>query len=205
MLRTSLRAGLFAGLMVALPLIPAPGAAQTDPHSPEAAVQSMRAPDPVKSTAPGGPRVAHPTGDVSIGEVAPGFTLDDQEGRQFKLATERGTWVALCFGDRRTVLAMVDSTTHALTRLNVRVAAVVHENGQALRAYCAKNALHVRALADHSGEVCMIYGLWDGTREQALTGMVLVDPQGIIRARETGAHLSAQALTASVRSAMPGL
>lgn len=142
---------------------------------------------------------------MSIGEVAPGFMLDDQDGKPFKLAAERGSWVALCFGDRRTVLAAIDRVTHSLAGLNLRVLALVHENSQALRAHCLKNSLHVRALADHSGEVCMIYGQWDERLEQAMTGMVLIDPQGIIRARENGANLSAEAIVASVRSAMPGL
>jgi alkyl hydroperoxide reductase subunit AhpC len=51
----------------------------------------------------------------------------------------------------------------------------------------------------------MIYGQWDDTSQQALTGLVLVDPQGIIRARESRPNLTADAIVASVRSAMPGL
>lgn len=197
MLRTS--------LLVALLLLPALAAAQSDPRSPEGTTMSMRAPEPVKSTAPAVPGAGHPTGDVSVGEIAPGFTLDDQDGRMFKLAALRGSWLAMCFGDRRNVLSLVDTATRSLAGTNVRVVGVVHENGQALRAHCQKNALHVRALADHSGEVCMIYGLWDGVREQALTGLVLVDPQGIIRARDVSAVLTNDQLVTSVRSAMPGL
>ena len=197
-----LRTSLIVTLLLAIPSF---ASAQTDPHSPEGTVRSMRAPDPVKPAATGAPSQAHPTGNVSIGEVAPGFALDDQVGMPFKLATERGSWVALCFGDRRTILATIDHATHSLAGLNLRVLAVVHENAQALRAHCAKHSLHVRALADHSGEVCMIYGQWDDTSQQAITGLVLVDTQGIIRARQSGTNLTAEAIVASVRSAMPGL
>ena len=197
MLRTSLLAVLL--------MLPTFAAAQTDPHSRDAAVQAVRPIDPVKADPPTMPGAGHPTGSVSIGDVAPGFMLEDQDGRNFKLASQRGSWVAMCFGDRRTVLALADSAKRALAGLDLLVVGVVHENGQALRAHCAKHALHVRALADHSGEVSMVYGLWDSEHACVLTSLVIVDPQGIIRAREVDANLSRNTCVAAVRSALSGL
>jgi peroxiredoxin len=135
----------------------------------------------VRSTVPGARGKAPIIGQVYIGERAPDFVLDASNGLQEQLSRHRGQWVLLVFDDRYRSLADYDSLDIKARRLGARVIGVCHEKQQTLMGVSARDHIQMLLLADATGEVSAVYGLYDWGASTTEPGFFVIDRDGTVR------------------------
>lgn len=135
----------------------------------------------VKATVPGGRGKAPIIGQVYIGERAPDFVLDGSTGVPEQLSKQRGQWVLLAFGERYRDLAGLDTLATHAREVGARVITVAHEKQQTLTSATARNHVNMLMLADATGEVSAIYGLFDWGANTIEPGFFVIDRDGIVR------------------------
>lgn len=150
--------------------------AQTDPKAPHV--------DPMPPSAGARDVTPHPgvviAGNVVIGQLAPTFELDGSEGRPVQLTSLRGDWVALVFLARMTDATQFGETQRALSDVGVHLVGVCHDKARSVESFAARTRLEYLLLADVTGEVGAIYGVWDSAQRDFMPGLVLIDPHGIV-------------------------
>ena len=188
-------------LFVACLALPSLALAQKiEPRGPVAPVTPSRtaqAPNPGRSTPI--------SGQVYLGEAAPDFELEATTGQSHKLSSFKGGFVVLLFADRRTRLSDLDALATSLERSHTRVLGVIHENVQALQSFTHREALTYTALADPTGEIAAIYGLWDDIANATRPGVVMLDREGKVRFMMGGQNLPASDVEKLVQFALEGL
>ena len=135
----------------------------------------------VRATVPGARGKAPIIGQVYIGERAPDFVLDGSKGIPEQLSKQRGQWVLLAFGERYRDLAGLDSLDINARDVGARVITVAHEKQQTLTSATARNKVNMLMLADATGEVSAIYGLFDWGANTVDPGFFVIDRDGIVR------------------------
>jgi len=122
------------------------------------------------------------------GELAPDFTLPDQDGRTRNLAEFRGKWLALYFyprddtpGCTKQACAFRDDR-HKLAALGAEVVGVSVDDVESHRDFAKEYSLPFPLLADAGGAVAARYGsIRDfGLFKLARRNTFLIDPQGRI-------------------------
>jgi peroxiredoxin Q/BCP len=171
-----------AVLAAALLFAPSTAHAQSDPKSPATA--------PTRPANTGGsvePRSSIGLlGRIAPGVEAPDFELDGSGGVPVRLASLRGGWVMLAFAATRESLAVLSSAYTALTEHGVRLVGVCHDKASSVVQFARRSHTPVLVLADVTGEVSAMYGLWDAVHGATLPGYVLIDPRGVVRAAYHG-------------------
>lgn len=154
------------------------------------ASQAQEAPDknpppptpqtPVSPPQPGagGPGIE---GQVSVGEKAPDFELDGSQGGRVRLADLKGSWAMLIFDQSRTRFAPLKEIDGALRKLGVRPYGVCLDGIGPLKTYAEREKLPFLLLSDSTGEISQLYGMYDDDTGAIQPGLVLLDPQGLIR------------------------
>jgi peroxiredoxin len=145
------------------------------------------------------------SGAVLIGERAPEFTLLAAGGTPFHLKDARGRWTALFFTDRRDDLARLSALAETLDSLHFQTIVVVNEHVQSLASWRAASSSSILALADETGEISMLYGLWDHERGTSRPGLFVLDPTGVVKLEILGQKVSAASIGPLVQSASEGL
>lgn len=118
---------------------------------------------------------------LEVGQVAPGFTLADQDGRERDLAGLLGVPVLLFFypadGTPGCTIQACDVRDRwsAFEELGVRVVGISPDDVATHRGFASEHALPQLLLADPSHEVLEAYGAWG---EKVLYGRTSV---GVIR------------------------
>src|SRR5262249_29084283 len=107
--------------------------------------------------------------------------LDASNGLQEQLSRHRGQWVLLVFDDRYHALADYDSLDIRARKLGARVIGVCHEKQQTLTAASARDHFSMLLLADATGEVSAIYGLYDWGATTTQPGFFVLDRDGTVR------------------------
>lgn len=149
------------------------------------------------------PRVKHPlAGQVWIGEGAPDFELDASSGTAVKLSRLRGDFVLLVFADRRRDLTGLLLAQKALVDRGVRVVGVCHEKQQALMTQAARDGIDQLVLADVTGEISGMYGLFDWQRQETVPGFFVLDREGVVRLGLLGRLLPTEDAVELARYAM---
>ena len=126
---------------------------------------------------------------VNEGEIAPDFTLRDQEGQPVKLSDQRGKWVVLYFypkddtpGCTKEACSFRDNIT-AIQQLNAMVLGVSVDSVASHKKFSDKFELNFKILADEEYKVCEQYGVL--TRfmgmKVARRSTVIIDPEGVVR------------------------
>ena len=141
-------------------------------------------PQPSANVKPGVPAVrgkAPIIGEVYIGERAPDFRLDGSRGVEEKLSKHRGQWTLLVFSDRYRELKGLDTLDTAARQLGARVIGVCHEKQQTLITQCARDRIGMLLLADVTGEVSAVYGLFDWREARTEPGFFVIDRSGTVR------------------------
>jgi len=173
-------------LLAAVLLIPLRAAAQSDPKNPR--VQTVPAPGHAEDLTP------HPglviAGHVVIGQPAPAFELDSSLGRPVQLTSLRGDWTALFFMPRMNAAPDFNPTQLALQTENIRLVGVCHERARTVESFAQRNSLSWVLLADVTGEVGAMYGVWDEAQRGFIPGLVLLDSHGIVRYASIGRAFS---------------
>lgn len=167
-------------------LLPTLSSGQPDPKNPH--VEATPAPGPAQDLTP------HPgmviAGQVAIGQPAPAFELDSSLGYPVQLTSLRGGWTALFFMPRMSDASDFEPTARALQAANVRLVGLCHERARSVESYAQHNRLSWMLLADVTGEVGAMYGLWDTAQRGFLPGLVLLDTHGIVRYASIGLAFS---------------
>jgi peroxiredoxin Q/BCP len=129
---------------------------------------------------------------LAIGDIAPDFTLMNQDSVEVTLSDYRGQWVILYFYPKDNTSGCtkeaIDFTEHLdeYERLNAKVFGISPDSVKSHRAFIDKHQLQVELLADPEHLVLEQYGAW---QEKSMYGRkyfgvvrstVLINPQGKI-------------------------
>jgi peroxiredoxin len=125
---------------------------------------------------------------LSVGDVAPEFTLPDQDKQQVSLAELRGTPVLLVFypfafsGICTGELCQLRDELSAYTDAGVRVLAISTDPVFSLKAFREKEGFEFPLLSDFwpHGTVAQAYGVFNEKAGMALRGTFLVAADGAV-------------------------
>jgi peroxiredoxin len=145
------------------------------------------------------------SGSVLLGERAPEFTLLAAGGAPYRLKDARGRWTALFFTDRRDDLGRLSALAETLDSLHFQTIVVLNEHVQSLASWRTASSSSIIALADETGEISMLYGLWDHERGTSRPGLFVLDPAGVVKLEILGQKVSAASIGPLVQSASEGL
>jgi peroxiredoxin len=179
---TAIRSILALGAL----LIAIQARAQSDPKHPH--VETAPSPTSTQDLTPhAGLLIA---GQVVIGQPAPAFELDGSLGRPIQLSTLRGDWTVLLFMPRMESALDLVQTQRSLHAVNIQVVGICHEKARTVEAFAQRNRLAWLLLADVTGEVGAMYGVWNAAQRDFDPGLVLLDARGIVRYASIGHALS---------------
>jgi len=119
-------------------------------------------------------------GKVLIGDQAPDFELDGSQGAPVLLSKLRGDWILLVFTDRRDQFVPMKSVEPALRESGVRIVGVCHEKARTLDNFSDRASVPLM-LADVTGEVAAMYGLWSSGDRRIVPGFLVLDRTGVVR------------------------
>ncbi len=139
---------------------------------------------------------------VYIGEPAPDFELDSSTGRPIRLAHLKGYWVLLVFGDGRSDLAPLRDQEPELRHLGVKPYGLCADKAHVIRSFAEREKLPFPLLADVTGEISQLYGLYDGKASVIRPGFVLIDRQGVVRVAMLGLRMSWDEMLAVVQESV---
>ncbi len=126
---------------------------------------------------------------VHEGQIAPDFTLLDQEGKPVTLSSLRGQWVILYFypkddtpGCTKEACSLRDNIV-AIQHLNATVLGVSVDSVASHKKFSEKNHLNFQILADDQFKVTQQYGTLTKFMgiDIARRSSVIIDPKGVIR------------------------
>jgi len=120
-------------------------------------------------------------GETWIGMRAHDFELDGSRGQPVKLSNLRGQWIVLLFANRKEDLKKLKSIDAEMRSLGAQLVGVVHEKSHGVNQFAKRDSIPFLLLADPTGQVCWIYGLFDHQYDEATPAMLLLDPQGYVR------------------------
>ena len=153
-----------------------------------------------------GPRsVPKIVGQVYLGEEAPDFELPGSLGDPVKLSLQRGMWTLLVFSDGRAPLIRLRDIAPNLRKLDVRILGVCSEKTHALKSAAVRDSVPFLMLSDVTGEISMLYGLYDYEHSEIRPGFVLLDRKGIVKMALLGQSLPEEQVAELVRFAVGGL
>jgi len=164
-------------LAVVLVLIPVLAAAQEDqPRNPKETghATKQRARTPPMQTSP-------IEGQTWIGMRAHDFELDGSSGRPVKLSNLRGQWIVLVFGDRKDHFTGLKDVVAEMLQFNTRIVGICHEKSRGLESFAKQQAMPFEILADPTGQVCSVYGLYDHIHDETIPGLLILDHEGYVR------------------------
>jgi peroxiredoxin len=139
---------------------------------------------------PTGPVLAQDT-DLRPGDKAPEFQLDSSLGGTVRLADLKGHWSVLVFEETRTKLAPLGVLGDSIRALGVRPYGVCPDGVAALRTLAARDRIDFPLLSDPTREISQLFGMVDDGSEAILSGLVIVDAQGVVRLMLQGPALHA--------------
>jgi peroxiredoxin Q/BCP len=190
-----------SGLLVVWMLIPTLVVAQEGKTGARRA-EPTTTPDPSSTTPRPGLAVA---GQVYIGQRAPDFELDASSGKRVKLSRMRGDWVLLVFSERKESLLPLETSADSLRTIGVLVLGVCKEKSRTLETLQSRHPLPLALLADVTGEISAMYGLYDSLHSAVRPGFVVLDRDGIVRMAVLGQELPVGDIARLTRFAVTGL
>ena len=140
-------------------------------------------PEAAPSRLPLAPTGAEPPADVDItpGDQAPDFQLDSSAGGTVRLADLKGHWSVLLFDESRTALVPLRTVQDSLRALGAQPYGVCRDGVGALRTFAQREKLGFPLLSDATGEISQLFTMYDDDNQAIQSGMVIVDPQGVVR------------------------
>ena len=125
-----------------------------------------------------------------IGNPAPDFTLQDQDGKMHSLSDYKGSWVVLYFYPKDMTpgctLEAQEFRDHEyeLDDLEAVVLGISADDVKSHKKFCQELSLNFTLLADPDAEVCKMYDVWQeknmfGAKHEGIARTTfLVDPEG---------------------------
>ncbi len=120
-------------------------------------------------------------GSVYTGEEAPDFELPSSTGHEVHLSTFRPAWTLLVFAERKEGLLPLATIRDEMAKLGVKIVGVCDEKAYFLVAHVQKEDPGFPMLADVTGEISGLYGLYDPARRTTEPGFFVIDPHGMVR------------------------
>lgn len=129
----------------------------------------------------------------SLGEIAPDFTLADQDGKSHTLSDYRGRWILLYFYPKDNTpgctkeACMIRDAFPRFEGVHARVFGISVDSVESHKKFADEFQLPFRILADTAHSVVELYGVWGEKKMMGRTYMgtkrtsFLVDPNGVIR------------------------
>jgi len=145
------------------------------------------------------------SGQVYVGEAAPGFELTSAQERSVKLSGFIGTRVLLCFAERRESLSEYRALSDSLLRAGVQLVGIARDSPRSLRQLAERDSLPFELLSDPTGQISAMYGSYDFGTATIRPGYVLVDRTSVVRMALLGQSLPADDLLRITRYALIGL
>jgi peroxiredoxin Q/BCP len=146
---------------------------------------------PVNVSTPGDPTGTGPAIEsaVYVGDHAPGFELDGSRGQRVRLADLKGQWAVMVFDASRSRLGPLKQIDGDLHKLGARLYGVTKDGTSALKTYAERERLPFLLLSDPTGQISQLYGMYDADHDMIQPGMVLLDPEGVVRMTILGPSL----------------
>lgn len=175
----------------------APALAQENPKNPSAQ------PNEREPSAPSTHGQLGMTGQVLLGDLAPDFVLDGSHGIPVQLSHLRGDWVLLVFAERRDHIVALRSIEPQMHAAGVRIVGICHEKARTLDNYAARDSVPLM-LADVTGEIATMYGLYDSAHRATVPGFFVLDREGTVRIAFLGQRLPAEEIARLTQFAVTG-
>ncbi len=158
---------------------------------------------------PAGPHNPSPQGriegEIFLGDLAPDFELDGSRGKPARLSYYRGDWVVLVFADRREQLGRLAAVNGEMTEVGAVLLGVCKEKAYVLERYAAREKVPFLMLADWSGEISALYGLYDYEHSEIQPGFMVLDRTGTVRLAFVGINLPPEEIARIARFAVTGM
>lgn len=122
-----------------------------------------------------------PRGTVYLMDQAPDFELDGSHGRPVKLSSLRGGKVLLIFQPYKEHLAALKRHIPTLERSGIALVGVCGDKQGALVNLAKRDSIGYLMLSDVTGDVSMMYGLFDNATHTIQPGLFLLDTKGVVR------------------------
>ena len=129
---------------------------------------------------------------IYLGDVAPDFRLDSSLGRPFGLS------------DRKH-LGSLATAVDGLKPYNARLYGVCSDAAPALRSFAEGEGIAFPLLSDGSRQVAQLYGMYDDTSQDIAPGLVLLDPNGVVRLALYGQSMHQDEVVQLVKHTVAGL
>jgi peroxiredoxin len=129
------------------------------------------------------------SGQVAVGESAPGFELTNADGDHVRLSSFSGTRVLLCFAERRESITGYRAVAESLLASGVRLVVIARDSPRSLKSLADRERLTFELLSDPTGEISAIYGSYDAGISSIRPGYVLVGTTSVVRMALLGQHL----------------
>ena len=130
-------------------------------------------------------REASRTG-VGVGEVAPDFSLQDSEGKTWRLSDHRGETVVLLFypGDNTPVctkqMCSVRDRWSDYMATGAQIVGISTDTVESHKGFAAKYNLPFPLLADPSEEVIRAYGVRSWLPHRSARAVVVINARGVV-------------------------
>jgi peroxiredoxin len=144
------------------------------------------------SSAPGSQAQMRVAGQLYIGDTAPDFELPSSRDRDVTLSRQRGDWLLMVFVSDRDDFGALSSIYEECGAIGVRIFGMCRDNPQSLRSTGKKLGIPFEMLADPTGEISSIYGLYDGLHRTCVPGFVVVDRLGVVKLVVSGQQVPAR-------------
>jgi peroxiredoxin len=125
--------------------------------------------------------------DVQVGQQAPDFILDNENGERVRLSDLRGNPVVLIFypfdwsGTCTKELCSLRDNYGAWESSGAKVYGISRDSRYSHKAWKEHLGLTYSLLADLVGEAAKKYGAWNENLHRADRMTVVIDPEGIVR------------------------
>ncbi len=128
-----------------------------------------------------------------LGEIAPDFTLSDQDGKEHTLSNYRGRWVLLYFYPKDNTpgctkeACMIRDAFPRFEGVHAHVFGISVDSVKSHKKFADEYQLPFSLLADEQKEVVGKYGVWGEKKMMGRTYMgtkrtsFLIDPNGVIK------------------------
>ncbi len=129
---------------------------------------------------------------MNVGDIAPDFTLLDQDGREHTLSKYRGRYVLLYFYPKDDTpgctkeACMIRDAFPRFEGIHARVFGISVDSVESHQKFAEKYQLPFRLLADNEKKVVELYGVWGEKKMMGRTYLgtkrtsFLIDPNGAI-------------------------
>ena len=169
-----------AVVMLMLVALCRPASGQESPDRPPPSPSPQK---PDTPQLPLNPTVAMPSSVVDLvpGDKAPDFQLDSSLGGVVRSADLKGHWSVLVFDQSRARLTALSAVQDSIWAMGVQAYGVCREGTGSLRALAQREKIGFPLLSDVTGQISQLFSMYDNDQQAIQSGIVIVDPLGVVR------------------------